>query len=128
MNVYFGDLLSEKVEVGDLEGVDVETLVGDVEAWCGKVEDVGECSGDGDVVEGWGDVVEAVSRLMRSLGSMISERRVRRRWGAGRVIIMVGELGREGVVVVGVVEEGDVDDALRDVGVVVVGKSAELVE
>lgn len=69
------------------------------------------------VAVAWGDLAGE----MTSMGSMISERRVRRRGGAGRVMCraevealrgagvgMVGEVGRVGVdvVVVGVVRVG----------------------
>lgn len=99
-------------------GVEVDVDVG-VVGEDGVVDVVVGVGEDGDVGERRGEVVPAVPAVpveMMSLGSMISERRVRRRGGAGRVIIMVGEVGREGVV-----GEVDVDvDALRGVVVVVV--------
>lgn len=104
-------------------GVEVDGDVG-VVGEDGVVDVLVGVGEDGDVGERRGEVVSAVLVEMMSLGSMISERRVRRRGGAGRVIIMVGEVGREGVVgEVGV----DVDaDALCGVVMVVVQVDALL--
>ena len=91
------------------------------------VEGEGE---SGEEVAGWGGggVVrrEGGGVLERtSLGSMISERRVRRRGGAGRVMIGAGELGCGVVVVVVVVVEVEVD-APRDVVGGVMGEMGEM--
>lgn len=102
-------------------GVEVDVDVG-VVGEDGVVDVLVGVGEDGDVGERRGEVVPAVPVEMMSLGSMISERRVRRRGGAGRVIIMVGEVGREGVV-----GEVDVDvGALRGVVMVVVQVDALL--